>query len=73
MYCLLLNRPELLGSYYRKATVYTSFATTALGLCALAVITAMDYHEKIKDKKIEAQQIPPGVGSIQSTASTFSE
>ena len=62
----LIGRSPLVGSYYRKSTVYTMFATTALGLCALAIMTILDCrkHRKAKKKGCDTV-IPPGVQNIQ--------
>ena len=55
-----------MGPYYRMSTVYTMFATTALGLCALAVMTLLDCWQQRKAKKKEAVlAIPPGIRNIQ--------
>ena len=56
-----------MASYYRQATVYTSFATTALGLLAMGVIAVMDFMEKRKRKRSVSSGavIPPGIGKIQ--------
>lgn len=56
-----------MAAYYREATVYTSFATTALGLFAMGVITSMDCYKKRKRRgRARDAIIPPGVGQIQS-------
>lgn len=42
------------------------FATTALGLCALAVMTVLDWWQQRKAKKKESGiMIPPGVRNVQ--------
>ena len=58
-----------MASYYRQTTVYTSFATTALGLLAMGVIAVMDCMEKRrKGRKVSTHAvIPPGVGHVQNS------
>ena len=42
------------------------FATTALGLCALAVMTVLDcWQQRNTKKKGPAPVIPPGVQNVQ--------
>lgn len=58
-----IHSPTLLALYYREATVYTPFAATVLGLCAIAVMTVLDCWERMQAKK-EAE-IPPSTLHIQ--------
>ena len=48
------------------STVCTMFATTALGLCALAVMTVLDcWQQRNTKKKGPVPVIPPGVQNVQ--------